>query len=174
MTPTSSDLIPDLTWSEIPLSSFESGPNDVSNLPGSSQTWLFQTWLFALSTRKRSFALFCALLRSFALFCRLAFALICALLRAFLRTTAFRTTAFGNCRFALEGRVQRGAGLDLIPSRNPLSLGRAIHGPTPVSGRPLTNFRDWFIQIFLKTRHQGIGPCAFACNSYGPMAPKSL
>ena len=35
---------------------------------GSSQTWLFQTWLFAIFTRKRSF---CALLRPFALFCRL-------------------------------------------------------------------------------------------------------
>ena len=34
---------------------------------GSSQTWLFQTWLFAIFTRKRSFALFCALLHSFAL-----------------------------------------------------------------------------------------------------------
>ena len=37
---------------------------------GSSQTWLFQTWLFAFFTRKlsclRSFAPFCALLRSFA------------------------------------------------------------------------------------------------------------
>ena len=31
----------------------------------------------------RSFALFCALLRSLALFCGLAFALFCALLRAF-------------------------------------------------------------------------------------------
>ena len=28
------------------------------------ETWLFQTWLFAIFTRKRSFALFCALLRS--------------------------------------------------------------------------------------------------------------
>ena len=47
---------------------------------------------------KRSFALFSALLRSFALFCGLAFALFCthlpsfALICVFLRTTAFRTT----------------------------------------------------------------------------------
>ena len=38
------------------------------------------------------FALFCALLR--ALFCMRSFALFCV----FLRTTVFRTTAFGNCR----------------------------------------------------------------------------
>ena len=61
--------------------------------------WLFQTWLFAISTRKCSFALFCALLRPFALFCGLAFALFFAHLRSFaricvfLRPTAFRTTA---------------------------------------------------------------------------------
>ena len=49
------------------------------------------TWSFALLTRMRSVALFCALLRSFAHFCILAFAYlrlrsfarICALLRAF-------------------------------------------------------------------------------------------
>ena len=46
---------------------------------GSSQTWLFQNWLFAIFTRKRSFALFGAL--TFALFCGLAFALFCAHLR---------------------------------------------------------------------------------------------
>ena len=39
-------------------------------------------------------ALFCALLRSFADLRLRAFALFCV----FLRTTAFRTTAFGNCR----------------------------------------------------------------------------
>ena len=47
----------------------------------------------------------CALLRSFALFCGLAFALFCAQLLLcsfalncmFLRPTASRTTAFGNC-----------------------------------------------------------------------------
>ena len=49
-------------------------------------------------------ALFCALLRSFALFCGLAFAMFCAHLRSFaricvfLRPNAFRTTALGNCR----------------------------------------------------------------------------
>ena len=83
---------------------------------GSSKTLLFQTWLFALFTRMRSFALSCTLLRSFALFCERSFAnlrlrsfaLICALLRAFaciclfLRPTAFRTTAFGNCRHTWE------------------------------------------------------------------------
>ena len=52
----------------------------------------------------RSFTPFCALFKSFALFCGLAFALFCARLRSFaricvfLRTTAFRTTAFGNSR----------------------------------------------------------------------------
>ena len=58
-------------------------------------TWLFSNnWLFANFTRKRSSALFYSL---FALFCGLrlrSFACICV----FLRTTAFRTTAFGNCR----------------------------------------------------------------------------
>ena len=49
-------------------------------------------------------ALFCAHLHPFALFCGLAFALVCSHLRSlalicvFLRLTAFRTTAFGNCR----------------------------------------------------------------------------
>ena len=63
---------------------------------GSSQTRLFSTWLFAI------FALFCALLRSFA---DLRFALVCALLRSFARTciflrpTTFRTTASGNFIF---------------------------------------------------------------------------
>ena len=61
-------------------------------------TWLFQTWLFAIFTRKRSFALFCALLRTCVC------ALLCSYLRSFaricvfLRTAAFRTTAFGNSR----------------------------------------------------------------------------
>ena len=51
---------------------------------GSSQTRLFQTWLFAIFTWKSSFALFGALLQSFAVFCGLAsallrsFALFCA------------------------------------------------------------------------------------------------
>ena len=66
----------------------------------SSPTWLLQTWLFAIITRSRSFALFCALLGSFALFCGLTFALFCArsfaLFCVFLRPTAFRTTASGN------------------------------------------------------------------------------
>ena len=43
-------------------------------------TWCFQTWLFAIFMQKRSFALFCDLLRPFALFCGLAF---CAHLRSF-------------------------------------------------------------------------------------------
>ena len=46
-------------------------------IPGSSQTWLFQTWLFAIFTRKWRKPLFCALLqtcvcahlRLFAWFC---------------------------------------------------------------------------------------------------------
>ena len=55
-----------------------------------------------------SFALFCTLLRPFALLCALlrsfAFPLFCTHLRSFactfvfLRLTVFRTTAFGNCR----------------------------------------------------------------------------
>ena len=51
-----------------------------------------------------AFALFCALLRPFALFCALLRTCICALLHTFalicvfLRPTAFRTTAFGDCR----------------------------------------------------------------------------
>ena len=50
----------------------------------------------------------CALLRPFAFFCRLAFGLFCAHLRSFaricvfLRPTAFRMTAFGNCRITLS------------------------------------------------------------------------
>ena len=57
-------------------------------LLGSSQTWLFQTWVFAILTRKCSFAQVCALLRSFcnlrpfALFLQIC---ICALLRSFCR-----------------------------------------------------------------------------------------
>ena len=68
---------------------------------GSSQSWLFQTWLLATFTRKRPFALSCTLLRPFALFCELAFALFCAhlcsfaLICVFLRPTAFGTTTFG-------------------------------------------------------------------------------
>ena len=50
-------------------------------------------------------ALFCALLRPFALSCALLRTCVCALLRSFalfcvfLRPNAFRTTALGNCRF---------------------------------------------------------------------------
>ena len=64
---------------------------------GSSQTWLFLTWLL-------QFLRGSALLRPFALFCGLAFALFCAQSHSFahicvfLRPTAFRTTAFGNFR----------------------------------------------------------------------------
>ena len=59
----------------------------------SSQTWLFQTWLFAIFTRMRSFVLSCALLRSFALFCGLAFALFCGHLRSFCAHLAVRVSA---------------------------------------------------------------------------------
>ena len=76
---------------------------------GSSQTWLFQTWSFAIFTWKRSFALFCALLRSFcslsrSCVCSLLRSCVCSLLRSFaricvfLRPIAFRSSAFGNCR----------------------------------------------------------------------------
>ena len=74
-------------------------------------TWLLQTWLFANFTRMHSFALFCTLSRSFTLVCGFAFVLFCAHLRSFaviyvfLRLTAFRTTAFGNCRRDLTHRV---------------------------------------------------------------------
>ena len=57
---------------------------------GSSQNRLFQAWLFALFTRRRSFAPFCVFV--FALFC----ARFC--MWVFLRPTAFRTTTFGNSR----------------------------------------------------------------------------
>ena len=56
-------------------------------------------------------ALFCALLRPFAFFCGLAFALFCVHLRpfaclcVFLRTTASRTTAFGNFRVSRAVRL---------------------------------------------------------------------
>ena len=75
--------------------------------------WEFPNLVVAIFTRKRSFALFCALsrslrtcvcapLRAFALFCGhlRSFACICV----FLRTTACRTTAlnFGNCRKILR------------------------------------------------------------------------
>ena len=44
-------------------------PRDSCNRPGGSQqTWLLQSWLFAIFTRKRSFALLCDLLRSFVFF----------------------------------------------------------------------------------------------------------
>ena len=55
----------------------------------------------------RSFALFCALLRSSAFFCRelrlRSFALFCV----FLRPTAFRMTAFGNCRILSAPRLSK-------------------------------------------------------------------
>ena len=59
---------------------------------GSSQTWLFQTWLLAAFTWMRSFALFCVL--ASALFCAhlRSFARICVF--EILRPTAFRATAF--------------------------------------------------------------------------------
>ena len=47
---------------------------------GSFQIGLFSAWPFAIFTRKRSFAPFCV----------------------FLLPTAFRTTAFGNCRLTVE------------------------------------------------------------------------
>ena len=75
--------------------------------------FLFLTWLFAILTRKRSFALFSALLRSFANSRLRSFALICTLLRSFalfcvfLRTNAFRTTAFGNSRGSQQFQIAR-------------------------------------------------------------------
>ena len=48
---------------------------------GSTKIWLFQTWLFAISTRKE--ALFCAVLHPFALSCALLRTCVCALLCSF-------------------------------------------------------------------------------------------
>ena len=59
------------------------------------KTWLFETWLFAISTRKCSLALFCVLVRT------------CVFLRSvalFLHPTAFRVTAFGN--FSFKSQIQ--------------------------------------------------------------------
>ena len=63
----------------------------------SSQTWLFQTWLFAIFTRMRTFAPFYALLRS----CD-SFALICALLCSF----AVRSFAVRSCS-CVRPRLER-------------------------------------------------------------------
>ena len=66
------------------------------------QREFFQTWLFAIFTRKRCFALFCTLLCSFADLRLRSFALSCV----FLRPTAFGTTTFGNSRlWAAEERL---------------------------------------------------------------------
>ena len=73
-------------WADFSFLKTESKTSKSGNFQaflGSSQTWLFQTWLFVIFMWKRSFALCCALLHSFALFCAPAFALFCALLRAF-------------------------------------------------------------------------------------------
>ena len=64
------------TWKQIPVEFSQ-------QIFGSSQTWLFQAWLFAMFMGNVFLHL---RLRSFALIC------------VFLRPTAFRTTAFGNCR----------------------------------------------------------------------------
>ena len=59
----------------------------------------------------RPFALFCALLRTCVCALLRVFALFCAYLRSFaiicvfLRPTAFRTTAFGNCRLTLGAQT---------------------------------------------------------------------
>ena len=72
----------------------------IGALIGSSPTWLFRTWLFAVFTWKRSFASFCAL-------CAFLWTCFCALFRSFvwicvfLRPTAFR---LGNCRNKIANR----------------------------------------------------------------------
>ena len=66
---------------------------------GSSQTWLFQAWLFVIFTRMSSFVLSCALLRSFADLHLRSFVLVFYSYLRVLRPTVFRTTAFGNCRY---------------------------------------------------------------------------
>ena len=63
-----------------------------------------QIWLFAIFTRKLPFALFCALLRSFALVCGLTFALFCVNLRSFALICAL-LRAFA--RFCIRPRLER-------------------------------------------------------------------
>ena len=111
------------------------------SLFGSSQTWLFQTRLFAIFTRKRSFALFCALLRSFMDLRRRSFALISVLLCAFacfLRPTAFRMTTSGNCRcFAGWPRSQARTRIietaSMCPGTTQHRLNSIKQGPPPLS-----------------------------------------
>ena len=60
-----------------------------------------QTWFFAISTQRRSFALLCARLRSFALVCARLRPFAQMRLRSFalfLLPTAFRATTFGRFR----------------------------------------------------------------------------
>ena len=65
----------------------------LSEWQGHSRKFPDLTWLFAIFTRKRAFALFCDLLCSFALFCGLAFALFCGHLRSFARCAHLRVSA---------------------------------------------------------------------------------
>ena len=65
------------------------GARRVTIQVGSSQTWLFQTWLSA------------------TLFCALAFVLFCAHFCVFLHPTAFRMTVFGNFRTSVKRRLKR-------------------------------------------------------------------
>ena len=67
-----------------------------------TQTWLFQTWLFAIVTQKPSFVLFSRL--AFTLFCGhlRSFALICV----FLRPTRLERPSLGTSERLGNGNVQ--------------------------------------------------------------------
>ena len=88
---------------------------------GAPKPGLFQTWLFAIFTRKRSFALICALLRSFAPFALFAylglhsFACFCALLRvsASDRVLNNRVWELQNCAWATLTSLERYRGTSL-------------------------------------------------------------
>ena len=94
---------------------------------GSSQIWLFQTWLYAMLRGSALLHSFGALLRSFA------FALFCTHLRSFthvcvfLRTTAFRTTAFGNCGNPLRGSLRISASQRVFKGERGLNPGERNH-----------------------------------------------
>ena len=161
---------------------------------GSSQTWWFQTWLFANFTRKLSFAPFCAILRSCADLRLRSFPRICTHLHSIeclCVQPALETTAFGNFRNFLMSslRAQR---LKKIQSR----LNFHSHLKSSIA---LENFkpdlqnspqkigvwwaaRAWNFQSRLKFSRSWIfsifGPLGFLCNfeiAPPPLAlPKSL
>ena len=108
----------------------------------------------------RSFAPFCALLRfAFALFCTdlRSFARICV----FLHPTAFRTTAFGNCRGSAEG--QGWEGISFFYEFRGLGPG------VPVAGRALqlsSNLGDAEMTRFLSDNNSRILTAHCHCISW--------